>query len=80
MSVQDKQGQNIEVGDTVYTPYRGGKHEGQVADIVTTKEEADEKGVKNPPKARLYLKGLHTRTNELYAGLVYRPKQEGCGT
>ncbi|KAL0243817.1 hypothetical protein I308_105079 [Cryptococcus tetragattii IND107] len=45
MSVQDKQGQNIEVGDTVYTPYRGGKHEGQVADIVTTKEEADEKGV-----------------------------------
>lgn len=52
----------------------------QVADIVTTKKEADEKGVKNPPKARLYLKGLHTRTNELYAGLVYRPKQEGCGT
>lgn len=52
----------------------------QVADIVTTKEEADEKGVKNPPKERLYLKSLHTRTNELYAGLVYRPKQEGCGT
>lgn len=25
----------------------------QVADIVTTKEEAAEKGVKNPPKARL---------------------------
>lgn len=52
----------------------------QVADIVTTKEEADEKGVKNPPKARLYLKGLHTRTNRAYAGLVHRPKQEGCVT
>lgn len=50
MGVQDKQGQNIDAGDTVYTPYRGGKHEGQVADIVTTKEEAAEKGVKNPPK------------------------------
>ncbi|KAK8854493.1 hypothetical protein IAR55_003231 [Kwoniella newhampshirensis] len=48
--IKDKQGKLINVGDTVYTPFRGGKHEGEVSDIVTTKEEAEEKGVKNPPK------------------------------
>lgn len=101
MSVQDKQGQNIDAGDTVYTPYRGGKHEGQVrlpslkmishvwltitvgaqvADIVTTKEEAAEKGVKNPPKARLCLKVCIHGLTEPYAGFVYRSKQQGCGT
>ncbi|WWD19374.1 hypothetical protein CI109_103834 [Kwoniella shandongensis] len=50
VEVKDKQGQTINVGDTVYTPFRGGKHEGEVSDIVTTKEEGEEKGVKNPPK------------------------------
>lgn len=80
MGVQDKQGQNIDAGDTVYTPYRGGKHEGQVADIVTTKEEAAEKGVKNPPKARLCLKVCIHGLTEPYAGFVYRSKQQGCGT
>jgi len=48
--VHDKDGKPINVGDTVYTPFRGGKHEGEVSDIITNKEEADSTGVKNPPK------------------------------
>lgn len=51
-----------------------------MADIVTTKEEAAEKGVKNPPKARLCLKVCIHELTEPYAGFVYRSKQQGCGT
>lgn len=51
-----------------------------MADIVTTKEEAAEKGVKNPPKARLCLKVCIHGLTEPYAGFVYRSKQQGCGT
>jgi hypothetical protein len=48
--VKDKEGEPINVGDSVWTPFRGGKHEGTVANVVTTEEEAKEEGVKNPPK------------------------------
>jgi len=67
--VQDKTGNPIEVGDTVFTKFRGGHREGKVIPsplfhdvclnnaeiwkvekIVTTKEEAEKEGVKNPPK------------------------------
>jgi hypothetical protein len=48
--VKDKDGEPIEVGDTVWTKFRGGKREGEVDKIVTTKEEAQEESVKNPPK------------------------------
>lgn len=48
--VLSKEGQPIHEGDHVYTPIRGGRHEGDVEKIVTTKEEADAEGVKNPPK------------------------------
>ncbi|RPA87477.1 hypothetical protein BJ508DRAFT_410246 [Ascobolus immersus RN42] len=47
--VHDKHGNPIHEGDNVYTPFRGGRHEGKVSEIVTTKEEAEEAGVKNPP-------------------------------
>ena len=53
--VQDKHGQTIEQGDNVYTKFRGGKHEGEVEAIATTKEEAEEFGVKNPPKVSIAL-------------------------
>lgn len=52
--IKDKNGQPIKEGDTVYTPFRGGKHEGEVDKIATTKEEADEEGVKNPPKVSYF--------------------------
>merc|ERR1711988_1882589 len=48
--VQDKNGEPIKEGDHVWTPMRGGRHEGDVEEIVTTEERAEEAGVKNPPK------------------------------
>lgn len=48
--VEDKHGEPINIGDHVYTPIRGGRHEGDVEKIVTTEEEAQDEGVKNPPK------------------------------
>ncbi|KAK5122042.1 hypothetical protein LTR85_004288 [Meristemomyces frigidus] len=48
--IKSKEGQPISEGDHVYTKYRGGKHEGEVEAIVSTKDEAAEEGVKNPPK------------------------------
>ncbi|KAI4189953.1 MAG: hypothetical protein LQ346_005013 [Caloplaca aetnensis] len=60
--VEDKAGEPIKEGDQVWTKMRGGKHEGevrhdqdrykgtQVEAVVTSQEEAEEKGVKNPPK------------------------------
>lgn len=50
--IKDKQGQPIEEGTHVYTKFRGGRHEGDVEAIATSKEEAEELGVKNPPKVR----------------------------
>jgi hypothetical protein len=48
--IVDKEGKPIKIGDQVATKMRGGKRTGVVSDIVTTQEEADKKGVKNPPK------------------------------
>ncbi|CAG7853231.1 SubName: Full=Uncharacterized protein {ECO:0000313/EMBL:CCA72921.1} [Serendipita indica DSM 11827] len=48
--IVDKKGEPIEVGDEVSTKIRGGKRTGVVSDIVASKEEAEAKGVKNPPK------------------------------
>jgi hypothetical protein len=48
--VLSKQGEPIQEGDHVYTKIRGGRHEGDVEKVVTTKEEAEEENVKNPPK------------------------------
>ncbi|KAK4032263.1 hypothetical protein C8A01DRAFT_41299 [Parachaetomium inaequale] len=47
---KDKQGEPINEGDHVFARSRGGRHEGEVEKIVTTKEEAEKEGVKHPPK------------------------------
>ncbi|KAH8422404.1 DUF2945 domain-containing protein [Aspergillus melleus] len=48
--IKDKHGEAIHPGDHVFTKIRGGKHEGEVEKIVTSEEEAEEEGVKHPPK------------------------------
>ncbi|KAB5526308.1 hypothetical protein GE09DRAFT_365441 [Coniochaeta sp. 2T2.1] len=48
--IKDKNGEPIKEGDEVFTKIRGGTHTGTVEKIVTTKEEAEKEGVKNPPK------------------------------
>jgi len=48
--VKDKDGKVIKEGETVSGKIRGGKHVGVVEEVITSKEEATEKGVKNPPK------------------------------
>ncbi|KAL2118863.1 hypothetical protein VTJ04DRAFT_5822 [Mycothermus thermophilus] len=48
--LRDKNDEPIHVGDHVFSRARGGAHEGDVEKIVTTKEEAEEEGVKHPPK------------------------------
>ncbi|KAL1955645.1 hypothetical protein VTO42DRAFT_8378 [Malbranchea cinnamomea] len=48
--VQGEHGETIREGDRVETKIRGGRHEGMVERIVMTKEEAEDEGVKNPPK------------------------------
>lgn len=48
--IKDKNGEPIKEGEEVFTKIRGGTHTGTVEKIVTTKEEAEEEGVKNPPK------------------------------
>jgi hypothetical protein len=48
--IKDKNGEPIKEGDKVFTKIRGGTHTGTVEKIVTTKEEAEKEGVKNPPK------------------------------
>ncbi|KIW66605.1 hypothetical protein PV04_05923 [Phialophora macrospora] len=51
--VKSKGGAPIEKGDTVTTPYRGGKHEGEVEVIVTSEKHAnqleDAKGAGHAP-------------------------------
>lgn len=56
--IQDKDGKPIEEGDTVWTPIRGGKHEGEVEQVVTTEAEAKEANVKHPPKLSIW-NGYH---------------------
>jgi hypothetical protein len=48
--VKDKSGEPINVGDSVSSKIGRGTHEGEVEKIVTTKEEAEQEGVKRPPK------------------------------
>ena len=48
--VKDKDGNVIKEGETVSGKIRGGKHVGEVDELVTSTEEAAERGVKNPPK------------------------------
>ncbi|OCL01345.1 hypothetical protein AOQ84DRAFT_306896 [Glonium stellatum] len=48
--VLSKDGELIHEGDHVYTRIRGGRHEGDVEQIVMSQKEAEEQGVKNPPK------------------------------
>lgn len=52
--VTDKNSEPIREGDHVYTRVRGGRHKGNVDQIVITEEEAQEAGVKNPPKVRAH--------------------------
>ncbi|THU93889.1 hypothetical protein K435DRAFT_669326, partial [Dendrothele bispora CBS 962.96] len=56
--VYDKSGRQIHEGDTVMTKLRGGKWEGIVDEIVTSESQAQEQGVKNPPKV-LFTGGQH---------------------
>ncbi|KAL4919370.1 hypothetical protein BDW62DRAFT_199976 [Aspergillus aurantiobrunneus] len=49
--VQDKNGQDIEAGDYVFTRVRGGSHQGKVEKIVTGEAEAEQEDVRNAPKA-----------------------------
>ncbi|KAE8361986.1 hypothetical protein BDV27DRAFT_160211 [Aspergillus caelatus] len=48
--VKDKHGDIIHEGDYVFTRIRGGSHQGEVERIVMDEQEAEEEGVKNPPK------------------------------
>ncbi|KAK3998009.1 hypothetical protein QBC44DRAFT_314780 [Cladorrhinum sp. PSN332] len=48
--IKDKNGEPIREGDHVFARSRGGRHEGDVENIVTTEEEAKEEDVKHPPK------------------------------
>ncbi|EGY20888.1 uncharacterized protein VDAG_02412 [Verticillium dahliae VdLs.17] len=48
--VQDKNSETIKVGDHVWTPFRGGKREGEVERVDVTEQDAQQAGVKNPPK------------------------------
>lgn len=55
MSTQpiDRNGEPISIGDTVSAKARGGKHAGEVKEIVTDRQEAEDKGLKNLPKVVL---------------------------
>ena len=55
MAEKDKHGNEIKPGDHVYTKVRGGRHEGEVEQIVETPAEAKDMDVKNPPKVLLWL-------------------------
>ncbi|TBU27494.1 hypothetical protein BD309DRAFT_931428 [Dichomitus squalens] len=54
--VRDKEGQPIEVGDTVETKFRGGKRTGKVEAVIENQHDLKERDdtlnvdVKNPPK------------------------------
>jgi hypothetical protein len=48
--IKDKNGEPINEGDHVFARSRGGRHEGDVEKIVTSKEDAEKEGVKHPPK------------------------------
>jgi hypothetical protein len=84
--VYDKHGKPIHEGDNVYTPYRGGRHEGIASEIVTTRAEAEEAGVKNPPKVCYHIPGLEACRKKSspahifvrYIGAIHRSEWNGC--
>lgn len=49
-NVKDKNGEPVKEGDHVYTPIRGGRHEGNVEKVVMDDIAAADEDVKNPPK------------------------------
>lgn len=88
--IKDKNGEPIRRGDHVFTPIRGGKHEGTVDRIVTNEEDAVEEGVKHPPKVRKkLLPGIAKFRFRQYdvagvadrmaAGPVHGPARQGGG-
>lgn len=76
--VKDKNSEAIEKGDSVWTPFRGGKREGKVEKVVRFEREAKEEGVKNPPKVTSSsfkspdFYGHQTGNTEANTGHVYR--------
>ncbi|EFY89018.1 hypothetical protein MAC_04949 [Metarhizium acridum CQMa 102] len=60
--LKDKASKAIREGDQVWTPVRGGKHQGPVGGVVRTEEEAQETGTKNPPKP--HCQHLHQDTKK----------------
>jgi len=48
--VKDKEGKAIHEGDIVSGKRRGGKQVGEVEEVISTKEQAKEAGVRDPPK------------------------------
>ena len=69
--VKGKDGKEIEVGDTVSGKSRGGGHAGEVEQVITTKEEANQHGVKNPPK--VLFTDQHGKFEFSGLGLMTRP-------
>jgi thioredoxin-related protein len=69
--VKGKDGKAIQVGDAVSGKARGGKHAGEVEQVITTKEEADKHGVKNPPK--VLFTDQHGKFELPGLGLMTRP-------
>jgi hypothetical protein len=48
--VKGKEGKQIHEDETIAGKIREGRHTGEVEEIITSKEKADERGVKIPPK------------------------------
>ncbi|KHN96819.1 uncharacterized protein MAM_05375 [Metarhizium album ARSEF 1941] len=53
--LKDKESKTIRAGDEVWTPVRGGKHQGVVEEVFGTEQEAQKAGAKNRPKVRSML-------------------------
>ncbi|KAK4099099.1 hypothetical protein N658DRAFT_517540 [Parathielavia hyrcaniae] len=62
--IKDKNDEPIREGDHVFARSRGGRHEGEVEKVVSSRDEAEKEGVKNPPKV-LYTDqhGHHVKHN-----------------
>jgi hypothetical protein len=75
--IKDKNGEPIKEGDEVSTKIRGGTHTGTVEKVVTTKEEAEQEGVKNPPKASLLMADSGREANVLTLSQVLYTDQHG---
>ncbi|KAF5862204.1 hypothetical protein ETB97_011909 [Aspergillus alliaceus] len=65
--VKDKHGDAIHEGDYVFTRIRGGSHQGEVEKIVFDEQEAEEEGVKNPPKVYIFKVVFHDQRGKRVA-------------